>query len=328
MNDHDANNASSTEPSRAPGPAAGEPYQTGLVSDPNAAATPPPDTTPPDWRELLADRRFNAAKQAFQLAQRLKEAGLQAGVGSDVGSGGEQGAGTDHAYGMHTDDPAVGPALAALADVEDLVRERSYLKASTRIDRLEQRPLLAPWQRLQDDLQVLSATSKALDRREPDAAIEGLESLSDSWFEADVQTQRGTAQIYLGEFDEARTSFTRALEVDPQHFRALTNLGNVALEQGEVDEAIDLYERALKLNDQFANAHHNLGVAYRRKGHVGKSVRSLRRAQRVSQRVETAEARESFTRWSGQNSQKYLKWLLYAAVGGALWWVLRSQGVI
>ena len=288
--------------------------------------------SPPDWRELLAARRFNAARQAFQLAQRLQEAGLtvpasQPGSGAGATTTAEPTSPLPPASDR-SDDPDVGPALSALADVEDLVRERSYLKAKTRIERLEQRPLLAPWQRLLDDLDILAATSKALDRREPDAALEGLEALNESWFEADALTQRGTAQIYLGEFDEARTSFTAALEIDPQHFRALTNLGNVALEQSEVDEAIGLYEQALKLNDQFANAHHNLGVAYRRKGHVGKSVRSLRRAQRVSQRVETAEARESFTRWSGKNSQKYVKWLLYAALGAVLWWVLRSQGII
>src|SRR5690606_30871836 len=125
-----------------------------------------------------------------------------------------------------------------------------------------------------------------------------------SWFEADVLTQRGTALIYRGEFEQAGELFARALDLDPQHFRALTNLGNVALEQGQVDDAITHYEAAIKLNDGFANAHHNLGVAYRRKGQVGKSVKSLRRAQRVTQRHETAEARESFSRWSSGNSRK------------------------
>lgn len=312
MNDQDASHASSPSPTDSP------------TSSQDARPEVDASTTPPDWRELLAAHRFNAAKQAYLLSQRLSQAGLLAAAGSAAGAAGAQQLG----HPAEPSDPEIGPALSALADVEDLVRERSYLKAKTRIERLEEKSMLAPWQRLLDDLDILAATSKALDRREPDAALEGLESLDDSWFEADVLTQRGTALIYRGEFDEARERFDRALAIDPQHFRALTNQGNVALEQGQVDEAIDLYERALKLNDQFANAHHNLGVAYRRKGHVGKSVRSLRRAQRVSQRVETVEARESFTRWSGQNSSKYLKWVLYAAMAGVLWWILRSQGII
>ncbi|HZJ08167.1 MAG TPA: tetratricopeptide repeat protein [Trueperaceae bacterium] len=280
-----------------------------------------PSTPVPDWRELLAAHRFGAARQAYLLSQRLSMAGagaLPGMVGADAAAAGR----------AASEDGQVGQALSALADVEELVRERSYLKAKTRLERLESRPLLAPWQQLQEDLDVLTASSKALDRRDPEAALESLAAVDDSWFEADVLTQRGTALIYLGELDEARPAFARALAIDPQHYRALTNLGNVALEQGEVDEAIGYYEQALKLNDQFANAHHNLGVAYRRKGHVGKSVRSLRRAQRVSQRVETVQARESFTRWSGKNSQKYLKWFLYAVAGGALWWILRSQGII
>ena len=149
-----------------------------------------------------------------------------------------------------------------------------------------------------------------------------------SWLLAEVITQRGTAQIYLGELTQAQESFASALEIDPQHYRALTNLGNIALEEGRVDDAIEFYERAIKLNDQFANAHHNLGVAYRRKGHLSKSVRSLRRAQRVAQRHETAQARESISQWSGARGSKVVKWVIYAVIGAVLVWFLRSQGYL
>lgn len=322
MNDQDAADASTN----------------GLNPTPVPASAAGPTTAPEDWRDLVEQRRFGAAKQAYLVSQRLQAiaggALPGAAAGRDPAAYGQRPTVTGVAGSPPTagaaerDDGDVGTALNALSDIEELVRERSYVKAKVRLERLEERPDWAPWQRLGDDLEVLAATSKALDRREPDAALEGLAALDDSWFEADVLTQRGTALIYLGEFDQAKEAFERALAIDPQHFRALTNMGNVALEQGEVDQAIEYYEQALKLNDEFANAHHNLGVAYRRKGQVGKSVRSLRRAQRVTQRTETAEARESFTRWSGKNSQKYVKWFLYAVMGGVLWWILRSQGII
>lgn len=255
------------------------------------------------WRELLELRRFGVARHAYLLE-------LSTTPGAPAG------------------DEPTRAALSALADVEDLVRERSYLKAKTRIQRMEARAALAPWEAILADLDALAVTAKALDKREPEAALTGLEPLTASWLLAEVITQRGTAQIYLGELAEAQENFAAALEVDPQHYRALTNLGNVALEEGRVDDAIEFYERAIKLNDQFANAHHNLGVAYRRKGHLSKSVRSLRKAQRVAQRQETTQARESISQWSGARSSKVIKWLIYAVIGAVLVWFLRSRGYI
>jgi len=268
------------------------------------------DTTAPlpDWRDLLAARRFGMARHAY-LMQRAAE-DPQATLAGTTG------------------DDLVRQSLAALADVEDLVRERSYVKAKTRIERLEDRADIAPWQALLADLDALAASARHLDTREAEQALTGLSALDGSWLQAEVLTQRGTAQIYLGELGTAQETFARALEVDAQHYRALTNLGNVALEEARVDDAIDFYERAIKLNDQFANAHHNLGVAYRRKGHLSKSVRSLRRAQRVAQRNETAQARESISQWSGARGSKVVKWVIYAVIGVVLIWFLRNQGYI
>jgi len=257
------------------------------------------------WRELLAARRFGMARHAYLLE-------LSATPGGTLGMG----------------DELTRAALSALADVEDLVRERSYAKARTRIERMEARGTLAPWEAIMADLGTLAATAKSLDSRQAEAALSGLAPLAASWLLAEVITQRGTAQIYLGELAEAQESFAAALEIDPQHYRALTNLGNVALEEGRVDDAIEFYERAIKLNDQFANAHHNLGVAYRRKGHLSKSVRSLRKAQRVAQRQETTRARESISQLSGARSSKVIKWVIYAAIGAVLIWFLRNQGYL
>lgn len=263
-------------------------------------------TAGPGWRDLLTARRFGVARHAYLLELASQPAGA-------------------------TGDELTRSALSALADVEDLVRERSYAKAKTRIERMETRGTLAPWEAILIDLDALAATAKALDKREPEAAFAGLEPLGASWLLAEVLTQRGTALIYQGELAVAQENFAAALAIDPQHYRALTNLGNVALEESRVDDAIEFYERAIKLNDQFANAHHNLGVAYRRKGHLSKSVRSLRKAQRVAQRQETAQARESISQWSGARGargSKVIKWVIYAVIGAVLVWFLRSQGYI
>lgn len=288
----------------------------GTPGDGNPADAPPPlpGTSPavaglPDWRDLLELRRFNDAKKAYLVAKYAASgvAALEPGPTDDL----------------------TRAALTALADVEDLLRERRYKKAIERLSRLENRPTLAPWHALEADLETLLKVGTALDRRDAEEALTRLEPLAATWFKAEALTLQGTAQIYLGEIATAQASFLDAIEIDPDHYRALTNLGNLALEEGDVDEAIARYQRAIEINDEFANAHHNLGVALRRKGHVAKSVRELRRAQRLAYRQDAAQARESFTGGlKAQRARPVLKWVLWVAVGAVVWWVLRSQGVL
>jgi tetratricopeptide (TPR) repeat protein len=249
-----------------------------------------------DWRDELASGRFDAAHRAFTLTR-------------------------DGA-------PEVGRALAGLAEVESLVRDKAWGRAVKRFDRIEDRPAIVPWEQLQEDLACLQRSGEALDRRRPDDALEELQHLKSGLFTAEAETQQGTALIYDDRLEEAASCFQRALDVDPRHFRALTNLGNVALEEGRIDDAITAYERALKLNDSFANAHHNLAVAYRRKGELGRSVRSLRRAQRLMQQRDAADARDRLGSMAGGRSVRMLRWLLYAAVAITLYVVLHSRGVL
>ncbi len=249
-----------------------------------------------DWRAAVAVGRFGIAKQSY----------LMAGEGDE-----------DVRY-----------ALATLAEVEALVREKSWVRARKRLTELDVRPPVVLWDALETDLDVIRRAGEALDRREPESALKELDALTSTAFPAEAETQRGTAKIFDGLLDEARACFNRALAIDPNHYRALTNLGNVDLEQGNVDEAIECYQKALKLNEEFANAHHNLGVAYRRKGNVTKSVQSLRKAQRSMQRHDTAEARSRLGEMGSKNGMKMVRWALYAVVAGVLYWLLKSRGFI
>lgn len=256
-----------------------------------------PASSPPGWRDLLDQRRYGASRHAYLLA------------------GG--------------DDPGIRTALAALADVEELVHERSFAKAIERLRRLEGPLALVPWAELMAQLELLASAATQLDKRDPDAAAELIQGLDEStWFPAEYHTQLGTIAIYDSRLEEARAEFEKAVTIDPKHYRALTNLGNVALEQGQVDAAIEHYQAALALNDEFSNAHHNLGVAYRRKGHISKSVRSLRRAQRTHQKHEAAVARESLGKLTGQAGAKYLKYALWAAAAVGVYLILKATGYL
>lgn len=96
--------------------------------------------------------------------------------------------------------------------------------------------------------------------------------------------------------------FKRALEADPKHHRALTNLGNIELERGEVAQAIERYREAIKLAPNYATAHNNLAAALRRTGNLSESVAALKRAQRLTVKQVSASGQGPQTVTGGMQS--------------------------
>lgn len=220
--------------------------------------------------------------------------------------------------------------------LEGLTELRGYLRAKQWERARKVAAILAPdtlapdatLPQLSSEVAQLGQSGKHLERGEAEEALALLEGIHLPLLRAEAETQRGTAQVFLGDAEAAERAFKDALSHDPRHYRALTNLGNVALEQGRTDDAITHYREALALNENFSNAHHNLGVAYRRKGQVNKSVASIRRAQRVSQQREREEARGALKALRSGRGGKYLRWLLYGLAAAGIYLLLRAQGVL
>ncbi len=217
--------------------------------------------------------------------------------------------------------------LKRLDDVLEYLREKRYAQALKLAARLEPVGDFEP-DAVRASVAVLEQSGKELGQGKAKEALTLLDEVPHPLLAAEHETQRGTAYVFLGETETAETAFKRAAELDPKHYRALTNLGNLLLEEGRTDEAVVLYERAIRLNEGFPNAHHNLGVAYRRKGQVSKSVAAIRRAQRVARRRDSEEARVVVRSFAGTQGKKYLRWLLYGGLALGLYLLLRAQGVI
>ena len=256
-----------------------------------------PVPTGQGWREAAAAGRFDEAERLRAIAV---------------------------AAALEPDDEDERAALRSLAAIQASLRSKAWGTAERRAAEEHAWPAWLDGDRVASDAAVLAASGAALERREVDPALTALAPLADlppGPFEAERLTQLGTAFVLDGSDDEARSCFTRALEVDPTHPRALVNLGNVALEAGEVDEAIERYQQALRVDEDFANAHHNLGVAYRRKGMIGKSVRSLRRAQRADRKRDAHQAREDVRALRGRGAGRSLRWLGWGALAAlGVWW--------
>jgi tetratricopeptide (TPR) repeat protein len=218
-------------------------------------------------------------------------------------------------------------ALSTLLGIQTALRDKAWERARKLADELLDVGLVDVTA-LRDDLEQLKSAAAKLEKREIEAALEQLTSIQTPLLFGEAETLRGTAAIFQAETDKAKAAFDKALEHDPKHYRAMTNLGNLELEAGNVDAAIEAYEQALRINDGFANAHHNLGVAYRRKGQVAKSVRHLRKAQSASQRQMRDEARSALSKGAKGQGFKLLRWVFYGGLAVIVYLILRNRGII
>jgi tetratricopeptide (TPR) repeat protein len=81
--------------------------------------------------------------------------------------------------------------------------------------------------------------------------------------------------------DDAVREYRRAIDLDPRHSAALTNLGVILHEDGRIDEAVNYYQRALSAEPDFVPAHFNLANALRSGGQNDVAIRHYREAVRL-----------------------------------------------
>jgi tetratricopeptide (TPR) repeat protein/peroxiredoxin len=99
-----------------------------------------------------------------------------------------------------------------------------------------------------------------------------------------AEANYGLGSVYLQQqkSDEARKSFQRAVQLQPNYPgtlpKAWNNLGILAARAGRTDEAVNNFERALKLDPDYIIALNNLGNAYRQGGQWEEAKRAFQRA--------------------------------------------------
>ncbi len=71
-----------------------------------------------------------------------------------------------------------------------------------------------------------------------------------------------------GRFGEAAAAYQKAIELNPQHADACTNMGNLLSARGQVKEAVAYYCMAITLTPGHREAKKLLGVAYYTLGQV------------------------------------------------------------
>src|SRR5208337_1074409 len=85
-----------------------------------------------------------------------------------------------------------------------------------------------------------------------------------------------------GAADRAESLWQRALAANPNNFIALNNLGLVAGRKKQYSQAAELFQRAIKFRPSYADPHLNLAKAYRLMGLAGPAESELRTALALS----------------------------------------------
>jgi tetratricopeptide (TPR) repeat protein len=90
-------------------------------------------------------------------------------------------------------------------------------------------------------------------------------------------------RLYLdqGDLDRARHWLTKAIEVNPNHWRALFSLGVASHRAQRYDEALAAYSRAVAMNPEDADARANIGWILVKIGRDAEGLRELQAAVRL-----------------------------------------------
>lgn len=237
--------------------------------------------------------------------------------------------------------PDVFAALVALVTVQDDVRARKYpaarralggyaeaLKSGEAGGLVGEMALLrslAPPEVLGHALAALEAGSGVADPGELSEVLRPAHA--HPLMQAEAHNALGVLHALRDEPGPARTAFEDARRLDPGHYRALMNLGNLDLEAGRPAEAETCYREVLKLAPDYEGAHHNLGVALRRQGKVYESVGSIRRAQRLGVRRSQQETREDMREQFKSNPKlRAIRWVMVAAAVLIVVLIFRGAG--
>lgn len=219
--------------------------------------------TPLDWRESIQSGNFEQAEGRIRALELVGE--------------------------YH---PEMLAAVQAMMALLGAVRSKQFLKALRQVPNLEPlREFLSP-EALKGAIENLQQTEDK-EINQPEELTRVLQqALDNPYTRAEALNRIGVLHVRLKDAVQARVHFDQAIQADPKHFRAITNLGNLALEAGNNQEAESLYKRALELNPEYHLAHNNLAVLQRKQKRIGDSIKSLKKSQRFEQRAISEKARE------------------------------------
>ncbi len=96
---------------------------------------------------------------------------------------------------------------------------------------------------------------------------------------------RGSIYLSRGEYDQAISEFTKAVEMNPKDSRAYKNRGAAYMNKGQYNQAISDYTKALEINPRDAEVYNARGRTYYFSGKYKESWEDLNKAEELGYKV-------------------------------------------
>jgi len=90
--------------------------------------------------------------------------------------------------------------------------------------------------------------------------------------EAEGYNNRGFAYCEIGQYDQAISDFSKAIEIDPRLAHAYNNRGAAFLYKAQYDQAILDLSKAIEIDPRLAHAYNNRGWAYIKKWQYDRAI--------------------------------------------------------
>ncbi|MBU0711979.1 tetratricopeptide repeat protein, partial [bacterium] len=93
---------------------------------------------------------------------------------------------------------------------------------------------------------------------------------------------KGYIAVLLEKYDEAKSFYLRAIELNPEYTDAYNNLGIVYKEQGNYSDAIECFQKAIAINPNFSEAYLNLGSVYNDQENYFDAIKCYKKAIEIN----------------------------------------------
>ena len=100
--------------------------------------------------------------------------------------------------------------------------------------------------------------------------------------EAEVRYKEALAAQRNGDVPGAEALYQKVLALDPDHVRALNNLGIIRMEQNKREAAIALFSKAIIVKKEYVDPYYNLACLYARVNEIDESLWYLKVAMAIN----------------------------------------------
>ena len=102
--------------------------------------------------------------------------------------------------------------------------------------------------------------------------------------DAEVHNNRGFAYCQIGQYDQAISDFSKAIEINPRLAPAYNNRGAAYLYKAQYDQAILDLSKAIEINPRLAHAYNNRGWAYMKNRQYDQAISDFNKTVEIDSR--------------------------------------------